>query len=229
MRIAASLLLLTVIIPTAPTPTIALPEDPFVNPYSELHICTQPDATPSVVILNCALVLKNGLGALGQNDQNVVRAVALLHLGTAYVRQGQRDEAVKDFGLSLAFIRLRLQKVPEDYWALGFRCFARGVAGIELDEALADCDAALRTKPDDASLLDSRAFVLYRQGKLNDAVDGYTAALTANPDYASSLFMRGIVRLQLGDASQADADIKAAQSHQSNITTLYEGYGIRLD
>lgn len=89
-------------------------------------------------------------------------------------------------------------------------CWARTVAGVDLETALADCDAALAARPDDPALNDSRAFALLRLGRAEEAEAAYDKALAAAPDHAASLYGRGLTRRALGRAQEGQADIAAA-------------------
>ena len=60
---------------------------------------------------------------------------------------------------------------------LNSRCWARARWGQELDEALADCNAALKLRPGTAAILDSRGLVYLRKGDFKSAIADYDAAL----------------------------------------------------
>jgi tetratricopeptide (TPR) repeat protein len=47
--------------------------------------------------------------------------------------------------------------------------YARAVGNLELDEALAGINQALESDPANAAMLDTRGFILYRQGKFKEA------------------------------------------------------------
>ncbi len=62
----------------------------------------------------------------------------------------------------------------------------RAIVG-RLQDALADCDEALKQQPGDAFALDGRAFANLKLGNLDAAISGFDAALKANPNLAISL------------------------------------------
>jgi tetratricopeptide (TPR) repeat protein len=106
-----------------------------------------------------------------------------------------------------------LKAHPEDAQrptALNGRCWARAQLNRDLKAALADCDAALRSRPNAASYFDSRALVRLRQGNLAGALADYDSALRLQPNNAWTLYMRGVVKRRAGDANGAEADRKAA-------------------
>jgi predicted aspartyl protease len=119
-----------------------------------------------------------------------------------------------------------LAESPNDAAALNDRCFWRGIAKTDLDGALDDCDKSLRLEPGMATALDSRAFVLFQQGKYQEALNAYDAALAVDPHQAPSLLMRGYARAKLGDLAGKDADIAAARKDDPNILAEFERIGI---
>jgi predicted aspartyl protease len=106
------------------------------------------------------------------------------------------------------------------------RCFQRGIENVKLDEALADCEAALHSRPSSAPILDSKGFVLYRLARYQDAVDTYNAALKQSPKQAASLYMRGQTKRKLGDAVGGGADIAAAKALDADVKKIFEGTDI---
>jgi tetratricopeptide (TPR) repeat protein len=110
--------------------------------------------------------------------------------------------------------------------ALNSRCWARALTGQALDLALADCNAALRMRPDTAAFLDSRGLVYLRQKNYDRAIADYDAALRLRPKIAWSLYGRGLARQHKGMTAAAEADIAAATALQPNIATTAGRYGI---
>jgi hypothetical protein len=106
---------------------------------------------------------------------------------------------------------------PRDFLALNERCYARAATKTELDAALADCDQAIKLKPGDPSTLESRALVLYQQGKYQDALSAYDAVLAINPRQASALLLRGYTKAKLGDQAGMASDIAAAKAANSAV------------
>jgi tetratricopeptide (TPR) repeat protein len=58
---------------------------------------------------------------------------------------------------------------PKSADAYNGRCWARALAGRDLDQALADCDGSLRLSPDDANGLNSRGLVQRKLGAFDRA------------------------------------------------------------
>jgi tetratricopeptide (TPR) repeat protein/predicted aspartyl protease len=106
------------------------------------------------------------------------------------------------------------------------RCWARALAGQELDRALDDCNFALRRDPKVAAFFDSRGLVYLRQGKYDKAVSDYDAALALNPKIAWSLYGRGLAKRHLGQAAAAQADIGAAEALAPKIAEEAASHGV---
>jgi tetratricopeptide (TPR) repeat protein len=105
-------------------------------------------------------------------------------------------------------------RVPD---ARNARCWARALRGQELDKALADCNAALKSRPDTAAFLDSRGLVRLRMGDLDKSIADYDAALRLQPHSAWSLYGRGLAKVRKGLTSAGEADIAAATAVQPRI------------
>jgi tetratricopeptide (TPR) repeat protein len=112
--------------------------------------------------------------------------------------------------------------------ALNARCWARARLGVELDKALADCDAALRILPGNPSFLDSRGLVHLRRGEFDRGASDYQAVLKLEPNNAWALFGRGWARLKKGDVQNGQADIKAATALRPKIAEEAAGRGLPL-
>ncbi len=94
--------------------------------------------------------------------------------------------------------------------ALNGRCWARAQLDVDLSQALADCNGALKARPKSPEVLDSRGLVRLRQGDFAGAIADYDAALAASPKIAWSLYGRGLAKLKTGQAAAGKADLAAA-------------------
>lgn len=111
--------------------------------------------------------------------------------------------------------------------ALGDRCWYRAEADQGLQEALQDCDRALRLGAADANVRDSRGLVYLRLGKLDEAIADYDAALKINPKLATSLFGRALARRRKGETVQGQADIAAAEKTDPGIGDFFASLGLK--
>ena len=109
---------------------------------------------------------------------------------------------------------------PEDRrlaTALNGRCWARALAGRDLEKALSDCNTAVRLSQRAADVLDSRGLVHFRRGEFSRAIADYDAALAQKPKIAWSLYGRGLAELKTGAKAQGDADLAAAATEAPNL------------
>jgi tetratricopeptide (TPR) repeat protein len=100
---------------------------------------------------------------------------------------------------------------------LNRRCRARALSGEALNQALADCNAALKMRPNTPAFLESRGLVYLRQGNYDKAIADYDAALKLRPKLAWSLYGRGIARLHAGRSAEGRADLDAAAAVDPKI------------
>ncbi|NJC07229.1 tetratricopeptide repeat protein [Polymorphobacter fuscus] len=116
---------------------------------------------------------------------------------------------------------------PEDRnraLALNGRCRARALRNRDLDAAMADCNTALRLRPDEPAFRNSRALVHLRRGDLAKALADLDAALAARPGNAWPLYTRSIVHRRLGNTAAADTDRTAALAIDKTITERAQRY-----
>lgn len=146
-------------------------------------------------------------------------------LAELYVRADSYDQAVSQYGQWLA------KHGPQDSrysQALNGRCWARAMLGRELDQALVDCNTAVRGAPDAAGYRDTRGLLRLRMGEFDRAIADYDAALAMQPNIAWSLYGRGIARHRKHLQAEGDADIAAALAIDPTITAQAQRYGITL-
>lgn len=142
----------------------------------------------------------------------------LLQRGIVYAKANQSVAAERDFAAARA-----LSKTAA---ALNTLCWEKATANVALSAALAECEAALAQEPTDAAILDSRAFVLLRLARYEDAVKAYDKALAVNVVLAASLYGRGVSYALQGKRVLADTDIHAALAIDPDIGTRFKDYGV---
>ena len=108
------------------------------------------------------------------------------------------------------------------------RCWARVELGIDLDQALDDCDRAIDADSKNASYLDSRAWVYLRQGKLKKSLADFDRGLAMRPDGVWSLYGRSLAHQGLGDAVAAQADLATARAKDPHIDEAIRKAGMPL-
>lgn len=108
---------------------------------------------------------------------------------------------------------------------LNGRCWPRMMLGVELKQALDDCDEAVDRQPDKAAYLDSRGWVHLRRGEWREARSDFEHALTLHADGAWTLYGRGLVRIHLGDPAGQD-DLVTARQRKPTIDTEVDRLGL---
>jgi tetratricopeptide (TPR) repeat protein/predicted aspartyl protease len=148
----------------------------------------------------------------------------LIEAAAAYVRAGLHEPAVHDLDAWIA----ANPKAEDRPRALNLRCFARAAWGQELETALADCDAALK-RDKTSDVMANRGLVLFRMGRLDEAIVQYSAAIKAQPRAAPALYGRGLAELKKGQKTEGDADIAAAEAIAPGLAQQYRRYGLAPD
>jgi tetratricopeptide (TPR) repeat protein len=151
-------------------------------------------------------------------------ALAYLARGTAHVHMGDATRAEPDYREAIRLDSIPIDGGQKEVPLYNDRCWARAVAKIDLDAALADCNEALKLRPDFVPALDSRAFVHMRGDRFREAMADYDAAIKGSPQNPWSLYGRGIAKLRLGDTAGAQADIAASKAVQ-DVASEFAAYG----
>ncbi len=144
----------------------------------------------------------------------------LMGRGVVHARAGRTGPAERDFASARA--------AATSPAALNNLCWGKAVAGLALASALGDCDAALAKQPDDPAALDSRALVLVRLGRFDEAIADYGRALAKRPGQVSSLFGRAVAWSRKGDAVRSAADLAAARAVDVDVESEFKEYGVTL-
>lgn len=180
-------------------------------------------------------------------------ADAFFHRGVSHYERGAFDAAERDFEAALAAdpnyrqaaqwrgymgrarednynarmvqITGLIEQRPNDAALRNNRCWLRVTAGRELDQALADCNEAVRLEPDNQNALDSRGLVHYKLGQYDAALADYDAALKGDPERGHYLFGRALALSALGRSEDAQAVFDAAEAAEPGIAALYATYG----
>ncbi|HMP44668.1 MAG TPA: DUF3857 domain-containing protein [Sphingopyxis sp.] len=116
---------------------------------------------------------------------------------------------------------------PGDPRLLNDLCWLKGTRDFALESALRDCTRAIELSQASAHVLDSRAMVFYRLGRLEEARADLDAALKISPGLPGSLYMRGIVRLRGNDREGGQADLALARMQEGRIDAEYSRFGIK--
>ena len=152
-----------------------------------------------------------------------------------------------DARLRMAYVYAQADRLPEakaqlDLWvaahtadsrlglALNERCWVRTLAGLELPQALRDCNEALnladKKAADSGQLFLSRGLVRLRLGDYQKSLDDFSTSLGLGPKDAWALYGRGVDELRLGKHAQGEADLDSAQAVWPGIAQAFEKHGI---
>jgi tetratricopeptide (TPR) repeat protein len=145
--------------------------------------------------------------------------------GLAYMNRATALEKKGDYAASQRDYDKAVELVPSNWIAWDGRCWLRAIVGNDLDGALADCERALQMQPNAANTLNTRGFVLFRQGLFDEAVASYDASIRLDPNVASSYYVRGLARQALGEDARADL-IKAIEI-EPGVSQRYARYGVK--
>ncbi len=145
-----------------------------------------------------------------------------LELAGLYESIDQFEPAVVQYGLWIAAHDDDAHMAQ----ALNGRCWARALLGRDLDQALSDCNRAIRASPKTAAMLDSRGMVRLRLGQLDKAIADYDAALALQPKIAWSLYGRGLAKQRQGLKAPGQADLDAALAIRPDLPKKAKDYGI---
>jgi tetratricopeptide (TPR) repeat protein len=150
-------------------------------------------------------------------------AAERMQMGQLYISAGQPAAAVVQYS---KWIDVHPREDVHMDEARNWRCQARALWGQELDEALTDCNTALRIKPNTANYLDTRGLLYLRRNSYDKAIADYDATLRLEPKRAWSLYGRGLARLHKGETAAGQADIAAATAINPKIVEAAAKYGI---
>lgn len=120
---------------------------------------------------------------------------------------------------------IELDRTNATAWQV--RCSQRARWNIQIEEALNDCNEAIRINAGVSSHYTSRGQVLLRLGRLDDAIANFDRALTINPHDPFSRYLRGVAFLRKGDRAVGQRDISRVRNSNPDIVELLAGFGFK--
>ncbi len=171
--------------------------------------CSKGD-TPEERIQGCSTVI-----AANREPLDVMATVYYTR-GLMHRRLGHNEAALQDYNVSL-----KLAPATDTY---NSRCYLFAITN-RLEDALRDCNEALRLKPNNRYAYDSRGFTYLKLGMFDAAIADYDAALKLEPNRPYSLAGRGFARQHKGDAG-GGGDIAAARAQVPGIVEEFARYGV---
>ncbi|MCW6531837.1 DUF3857 domain-containing protein [Sphingomonas sp. MMSM20] len=154
---------------------------------------------------------------IDQGDKN--KADYMSFKATLQMKFGDKDGAIETIDGAIGL-------KPADAGLLNTRCWLKGLGNVALDTALKDCTKAIALSDNSAQVLDSRAMIYFRMGRMDEALADLDSALAIAPDMAASLYMRGVIRRHSGKTKEGDSDLAAARTLSPRIDRDYSRYGI---
>jgi tetratricopeptide (TPR) repeat protein len=189
-------------------------------------------------------------------------ATAWAYQGDSYYYAGKPEDAIKSFANAIKYSpdwmwpyndRGELYLDRDDFelaikdfdnvvrtssaYAMGWnnRCRALAIVG-RLDQALRDCEEALKINPKfvnhmlksgNVSAIQHRGLIHLKAGRLGPAIEDFDKALELTKDSAEVLYSRGVAKVKNGDATGGNADIAAAKAIDSGIAEKMAKYGVK--
>ncbi len=147
-------------------------------------------------------------------------------LAESYERIDHLSAAITQFGLWI-------DNHPDDsrlVTALAARCLSRALQNQSVDEALGDCNKAIR-RADKSNehfpyVLAARGLVRWRQGDNAKAVADANDALKINPKNPRALYVRALAESRQNKKNESEADLAAARAAAPKMAERFEHYGI---
>src|SRR5262245_3908335 len=120
--------------------------------HAQARSCSDFGQGPNQQIAACNAVISDftdgGNAKIRIRGADRVRYNLFLNRGAAYARLGDVEQSRSDFKRAIEMATEALEEggkpLPDEY---NRRCWARAVANVELDLALADCNESLRLRP----------------------------------------------------------------------------------
>jgi tetratricopeptide (TPR) repeat protein len=166
---------------------------------------------------------------LGDHQGAITDYTAALEAGGenagVFLLRGYVHFDLKDYASAVADYTQAINLAPDEASNWNDRCWARGVWGRQLVEALDDCNEALALDPESFDAWDSRGLVHLRREAWEEALLDYQGSLDIEPS-ASAHFGRGVALKRLGNDSEAEEAFAAAAELDPAIAETYAGFGI---
>jgi predicted aspartyl protease/tetratricopeptide (TPR) repeat protein len=108
---------------------------------------------------------------------------------------------------------------------LNARCWNRGLANVEINLAMKDCETAIRRDGALTRYVDSRALIRLRQKDYKGAIADYDTVLAAGSS-ASASYLRGVAKLAMGQKDAGNADIAVARLADAKTVDRLVAYGL---
>ncbi|KQM18958.1 hypothetical protein [Novosphingobium sp. Leaf2] len=161
-------------------------------------------------------------------------------LKSALAQSGRSAEGIREQSLwvdaaaghpqaVLAFYDGNAADAPQDKTLPNAACWARAMHGLDLENVMAICNAAILANRASYTFV-WRGMAELQLGLFRQALDDFDEALgdvkfRTHPMFVDAVFGRGVARLRLGDAA-GSADIEIANRANRNVAAKFADVGI---
>ncbi len=191
----------------------------------EAALESEPDSSPANKALgdlefrlgNYEAALKAYTRASRQDVQESHRVDALIGRGIVYSRLGDSASASRDFEAALG--------PKPNAAAFNKLCWRLTLSDTALERAMEYCNRALALAPGRSSLVDSKALLLLRLGRWQEAIEAYDKALEKNPNLGTSLYGRGIASQMRCKCDTGIDDLRKALQQFPGTERTFERVG----
>lgn len=157
-----------------------------------------------------------------------LKAISYYDRGNAYFGSASLGGDPADYARAIADFDQAVALDPNLATAYNNRCWTKVIVARQLEQAVSDCDAALRINPHNIYALENRGFAYLKLGRFHDAIGGFNAALEIEPEFPTSIYGRGLAEMGSGDCDAAEADIIGASAIETDVAAYLARYGIKL-
>jgi tetratricopeptide (TPR) repeat protein len=172
----------------------------------------------------------NALASKGNYDRAVADFDAANQLwpefGGPYLDRASARMERGDFRGAIADYSRLIHVDPVDSAGFDGRCWARGMANIDLDAALSDCNRAIQISPRDALPYEDRAIVWLRKHASDRALADTDFALHQDSGDAVALYLQGLARIEMGQKERGEAEILTAKAAKLEVVDFIAKWGL---
>jgi len=168
---------------------------------------------------------------IGQHDKAIAdlnEAIKLLpNAAGPYYNRGYSHFAKRQYDLAIADYSEAIKLNPRMAVAYINRCLARGIVGKDLNDALRDCDEALKLQPGSMDARETRGFIYLKLGDFPASINEYNASLQMDSKRARALYGRGLAKSKSGETQGGSADMAAAVKLAPKVAEDFSRLGMR--
>lgn len=170
---------------------------------------------------------------VGDNDRAIADYNEALKLKpndpTVLANRGVARRSKGEFELALADDDAAIAAAPQSPGGYSARCMTRTVMGKDLENAVADCDQALRINANNFFDYATRGMARYKMGQFDVAIADAMTSLKLAPNNSTALLVRGLAHRAAGLTIEGDADIAAARQQDRHFDDLVKRWRVQVN